>query len=204
MLNKMKNAVWLLLGVTAAFWALTSLVGVVQGGDLDPPAAPGSTMQELDDLIPSWHKKITGSARFKDLGQAEGYVLDRETGLVWERQPSGTTMTWDDAVDHCWDRTVAGEIGASKGWRLPTVEELGTLIEPTTVGNPKLPAGHPFIGISGLFWTATASTGNTFEKYYWDSDTTSFDISTNTYSVPMRAWCVRAPGGFDNVSDNLS
>lgn len=203
MLNKLKNAVWLLLAGTAAFWALTTFVGVVQGGDLDPPAAPGSTMQELDDLIPSWHKSIAGSARFEWF-QAEGYVLDRETGLVWERQPDSTTMTWDDAVDHCWDRTVAGELYYNKGWRLPTVEELGTLIEPPTDGAPELPAGHPFAGISGLYWTATADTGNTFEKYYWDSSTTSFAISANTYSVPMRAWCVRAPGGFDNVSDNAS
>jgi hypothetical protein len=191
------------LGAIGAIWLLTSIAGVVQGGDLDPPGAPGSTMQTLDDLVPSWHKSISGSGRFKNF-QAEGYVLDRETGVVWEQTPSMTTMDWDSAAHHCWNRTVAGELASSKGWRLPTVEELATLIEPGVSGTPKLPGGHPFSGISGLYWSATASTAGVFEKYYWDSGTTSLALSTNTYSVPMRAWCVRAPGGFDNVSDNLS
>jgi hypothetical protein len=203
MVNTLARTLWLALGAIGAIWLLTFVAQVVEGGDLDPPAAPGSTMQTLDDLIPSWHKSISGVDRFENF-QAEGYVLDRETGLVWEQTPSMTTMTWESAADHCWDRTVAGELASSKGWRLPTVEELGTLIEPGASGTPKLPSGHPFSGISGLYWSATASTAGTFEKYYWDTATTSLDLSTNTYSVPMRAWCIRAPGGFDNVSDNLS
>jgi len=202
MVARLANMLWLALGALGAIWLLTWFATVVEGGDLDPPASPASTMQTLDDLIPSWHKKITGADRFEDFGQAEGYILDHETGLVWEEAPSATTMDWGPAVAYCWDRTVLGEIGASKGWRLPTVEELMTLVEPTTIGTPKLPAGHPFTGISGIFWTATADTANSNVKYTWDSDT---DSLTSQVTFPgRRAWCVRAPGGFDNVSDNLS
>lgn len=135
MLNKLMNAVWLSLGAIGALWLLTSLAGVVQGGDLDPPAAPGPTMQTLDDLPPSWHKEISGAARFEDFGQAQGYVLDHETGLVWEKAPDAMTGAFGTAVDHCYKRTVGGEIGQSLGWRLPTTVELGTLIEPLTGGH---------------------------------------------------------------------
>jgi len=43
MVNRLKNALWLIVGVVAAVWALTTLVGVVQGGPMEPPAAPGPT-----------------------------------------------------------------------------------------------------------------------------------------------------------------
>jgi len=43
MVNRLKNALWLIVGAVAAVWALTTLVGVVQGGPMEPPAAPGPT-----------------------------------------------------------------------------------------------------------------------------------------------------------------
>jgi hypothetical protein len=199
MLNKLTNAIWLSLGAIGALWLLTSLAGVVQGGDLDPPATPGSTMQTLDDLPPAWHKEISGAARFDDsTAQAQGYVLDRETGLVWEKTPDTTTRDWDSSVEHCYNRTVGGEIGQSMGWRLPTIDELFTLVEPMTVGTPKLPAGHPFSGIAGEYWTATTRPApNVSDAYSWDSDTAA--VSTWNKVATRRAWCVRAPSGYDNV-----
>ena len=199
MLNKLSNAVLLVVGGLVAVWGISTLTGVVQGGDLDPPAAPGSTMQELDDLPPSWHKEISGAARFKDFSQAQGYVLDLETGVVWEKTPDATVMTWIEAVDHCYRRLVSGEIGESFGWRLATIEEIGTIIEPTTAGTPKLPTGHPFTGISGIFWTATTDPDSSGKAYRWDSDAATLPIfDTYTKGYPGgRAWCVRSASGFD-------
>jgi hypothetical protein len=197
MMSKLANALLLGLGAIGAVWLLTSLASVVQGGDLDPPAAPGSTMQTLDDLVPSWHKVISGTDRFDE---ADGWVLDRETGLVWDKIPQSTTMNWEDAVPYCWNRSVTPDgFALKKGWRLPTVEELMTLVDPNASGTPKLPPNHPFNNISGKYWTSTATVGNWFEKYVWDSATSS--LSTQVTFPGNRAWCVRAPGGFDNVSD---
>ncbi len=200
MLKKLTNVVLLSLGAIGALWLLTSLAGVVQGGNLDPPAAPASTMQTLADLPPAWHTEISGAARFDDTrAQAEGYVLDRETGLVWEAEPDAIfSGDWDQAVDFCYLRTVAGEIGQSKGWRLPTSVEIGTLIDPMTGATPKLPAGHPFIGISGQYWTATRSAANTSQMYFWDSDFgQGIGGPIISYGINGQAWCVRSPSGFD-------
>jgi len=41
--------------------------------------------------FPSWDRKIDSAKRFKVLDRFEGEaVLDRETGLVWERSPGET------------------------------------------------------------------------------------------------------------------
>jgi hypothetical protein len=200
MIGRLANTLWMGLGVIGAIWLLTTVATVVEGGDLDPPGAPGSTMQTLDDLVPSWHKKIVDSDdRFRDFGQAEGYILDRETGLVWEQTPSVSTMDWDSAVRHCYERTVTGEVGASKGWRLPTVEELMTLVEPTIVIPAYLPFEHPFLGISGIFWTATTDPSFATEAYVWNTQLLDPSTLHNKAGQSHRAWCVRAPSGFDNV-----
>ena len=80
-------------------------------------------------------------------------VLDRETGLVWEKSPSTSRMSWLSAQAYCVDLTV----GNRKGWRLPTIQELASLVDPTQ-SSPALPAGHPFNNVgSSFFWSATTA-----------------------------------------------
>src|SRR5689334_9150206 len=53
----------------------------------------------------------------------EGAVLDRETGLVWQRVPSPITSDWAFAQVTC----ITGGFGFRNGWRLPSVAELRSL-----------------------------------------------------------------------------
>jgi len=126
--------------------------------------------------IPSWDQKIACESaancpRFIVLSNwSSAAVLDRETGLVWERATSiipGSLLTtnWQGGLDYCLKRTTGGRYG----WRLPTVQEFGTLFEPTT---KNLPAGHPFNLLPDFYWTAT--------EYR---------------PIAEQAWAVR-PGGF--------
>ena len=84
-------------------------------------------------------------------------VLDQETGLVWPRNANlmTTAMNWLDANTTC--RTL--KLANRTGWRLPTVEELSSLIDVRN-SSPALPAGHPFLSVqagSGVwaYWTST-------------------------------------------------
>src|SRR5215471_13790444 len=71
---------------------------------------------------PSWDQTLPASTRFVVLSNFSSQaVLDRDTGLVWERTPSlpagssGTTR--NAAILFCWDAKTGGRLG----WRLPRV-----------------------------------------------------------------------------------
>jgi len=137
-----------------------TLIGIVAVLLVAPLAAGG------DRAFPSWDKQINHPNRCKVLEDfANAAVQDREMGLVWEQSPeegskSNPTppQTWLNAQSSCNTRTVGGR----KGWRLPTIQELASLVDPTQ-SNPALPSGHPFSNVqfpTGLYWSATTHADN--------------------------------------------
>lgn len=106
-----------------------------------------------------WDKKIDNEKRFKVLSHFNGEaVLDKETGRVWEQSPDTGQRGWIGALGHCYDRIVGGR----KGWRLPTIEELMSLVDPNNPGgDPDFPPGHPFAYVqSSDYWSATTFAGS--------------------------------------------
>lgn len=103
----------------------------------------------------SWDTTIDTPKRFKVLKNFNyEAVLDKETGLVWELNPSGTA-----SLDTAFQRCSRKSYGGHGGFRLPTVGELNSLFN-NAASNPHLPPGHPFTGITTLgdpemFWTST-------------------------------------------------
>ncbi|MEO8341372.1 MAG: DUF1566 domain-containing protein [Nitrospirota bacterium] len=80
-------------------------------------------------------------------------VLDKKTGLVWEKSPDTTSVRWTVARRMCMEKSVGGQ----KGWRLPSLEELASLVDPS-VSPPSLAlsSGHPFLAIrSAVYWSST-------------------------------------------------
>lgn len=187
---KMRGKRWL--------WLLTVLVipvgnaGIAITGDLESPGAPGSAMRTLEGLQPSsWSEKITkASQRFKTVFGGAA-VLDKETGLVWEKSPDTTQRTWSDAVAYAYNKNVGGR----KGWRLPTVEELASLVDPKR-SNPALPSGHPFTKVqSDSYWSSTTYAGNTSNA--WDVDFNDGGVNGADKSYDNYVWCVRGGHGHD-------
>lgn len=177
-------------------WLLTVLVipvgyaGIAITGSLEPPGAPGSTMKTLDEIPPAWSQKLPAAQRFVLVLDGEG-VLDKETGLVWEKSPDTTARLWGSAVSYAYSKNVGGR----GGWRLPTVEELRSLIDPTQ-SNPALPSGHPFTNVqSGYYWSSTTdvvSTSSAWVVFFGNGGVLSFGKSSGLY-----VWCVRGGHGYD-------
>lgn len=141
--------------------------------------------------MPAWSQKLT-SNRFVILANWNGEaVLDRETGLVWERVPDSFGHEWDFAHRHCNQLTVGGR----KGWRLPSLAELTSLIDPSVAfPGPALPPGHPFsTGSSGFHWSA--STGGSDPNAAWAMSFAAGDAGNFVRSGVFNVWCVRGGSG---------
>ncbi len=114
-------------------------------------------------------------------------ILDKETGLVWARNANlpDRIMTWQDAIDYCRDLT----LGNRKGWRLPTVEELSSLADPSQ-SNPALPSGHPFVNVQTYhYWSST--TYESRKDYAWYMNMDSGHVRYNPKSYNYHVWPVR-------------
>jgi hypothetical protein len=152
------------------------LIGVTVGSLLLACLLGGVRADALDDT--TWDQKIDNAlARFKVLAAFnDEAVLDRETGLVWERDPAAGTETetgvdsWSIAAIKC----IRKAVGGRKGWRLASVHELASLVDVAVPpDNIRLPPRHPFLNIgTDFYWTATT----------WAEDAS-------------RAWVVRFLGG---------
>jgi hypothetical protein len=123
-------------------------------------------IRTLDELTPAWNRIIPAKNRFVNALDGTA-VLDQESGLVWAKSPTSAKDTWYSALEYCTRLTLGGR----KGWRLPTIEELASLVDPSN-RDPALPIGHPFT-VNG--------------EYYWSSSTCVYDRNN--------AWIVHMPSG---------
>jgi hypothetical protein len=91
---------------------------------------------------------------------ANGTVYDTRTRLTWQLTLDAGTYTQSSAVTYCAGLTLAG-----LSWRLPSVEELETLVDDTRV-NPSIDTtafpGTPSVG----FWTSSLCAGLVGDAWY--------------------------------------
>lgn len=189
-MRKRQKRMMVLAMITVFMATALFLPGLIGAGDLDPPGPPGPTMKTLDQTPPTWSQKLDASERFELVLDDEA-VLDKETGLVWEQAPDTTIRTWLSACSHCYMREVANR----KGWRLPTIEELASLVD--NDNSPVLPTGHPFSNVqSSVYWSSTTYAGNTslaWSVIFGNGLLSTFDKSSYSFCV----WCVRGGHGHD-------
>ena len=137
---------------------------------------------------------MPGAARFEVLRDfGNDAVLDHETGLGLGTftQHLGNVPVLARTAQYCLNLSVGGR----KGWRVPSIFELSTLLD-TKVAPPAplLPAEHPFRNVSKVlwFWSSTGDTNVT--PLQWGLETmTGTVLMYYPTSAGMHAWCVRAP-----------
>ena len=144
---------------------------------------------------PSWDQKLPAATRFVVLMDWNNEaVLDRETGLVWEQAPAGgTTATWDNIRSACITRVIGGR----KGWRLPSVLELASLVDPSVpFPGPSLPTGHPFTGIVNAGFWSTSTVANV-STHAWVVDFRGGPVISLDKTFSRAVWCVRGANSAD-------
>jgi len=118
----------------------------------------------------------------------DGTVLDIKNNLLWQQSPPEGIYTWKEANEYCKSLTLAGY----SDWRLPTIEELKTLINKKYVST-----------IDPIFKCESS--------YHWSSSTQVVDTQIEKFNnstvvpaivfTPCNAWYVSFCDGY--VSINL-
>jgi hypothetical protein len=138
---------------------------------------------------PSWDQTLPSATRFIILSNfASAAVLDRNTGLVWEKSPQTGGVTWNVARLTCIDKNVGGQ----KGWRLPSIPELASLVDSSVASpGPTLPPGHPFTTFqSNFYWSASTDADN--PALAWNLGFFIGNVFTRDKAFNVdRVWCVR-------------
>ena len=96
----------------------------------------------------------TGEFENSFVDNGNGTVTDRRTRLMWQQDGSPASMTWPDAVKYVQELNQEGFAGHSD-WRLPTVEELASVMERSWLNDD-------------LFLDPVFGSG---QKYCWSVDT---------------------------------
>jgi len=105
----------------------------------------------------------------------DGTVTDSVTGKVWQKEHAGPVW-WDAAVEYVKNLELAGY----KDWRLPTSEELRSLIDFTTSSPASDFPGTP----SSWFWSSSSYAPNSDVAWlvnFYDGDVVGGGKSNSYY-----------------------
>jgi hypothetical protein len=157
----------------------------------DAPAAPACPVTPPGSRFATW--KIPHPAGTEGAGSphsydtsAAGVVVDRVTGLMWQRSLDADPRSWADATSYC----ACLSLGGHQDWRLPTRMELVSLVDFTRHSPAIDVAAFPDPPIA-WFWTSSRWADDpTFAWYlYFENGFSNFNDQEATYRVR----CVREP-----------
>lgn len=158
-------------------------------GNADTSTSTQEVPPDLPSAIQNRNNALPAAQRFVVLPTFKNEaVLDKETGLVWERSPQTTSTRWVVARRACLENKVGGQ----SGWRLPSLQELTSLVDPSVAPpGPTLSPGHPFLSVkSTVYWSATRvdedARGSWAVHFGLGGGATFINWA---HSVP--SWCVR-------------
>jgi hypothetical protein len=107
-----------------------------------------------------------------------GTVIDTKTKLTWQQATPQLTYSWTDAKSYC---ASAGASLGGTGWRLPTIRELQTLVDPSRMADPRIDLTAFPTTPSAAFWSSSPVAGS-----------------------PSSAWLVNFYDGFANTYDKTT
>jgi hypothetical protein len=100
-------------------------------------------------------------------------------------------MKWGEAIRYIRGLTISNR----KGWRMPTAEELSSLLDMSVEGSPKLPPGHPFLNVQDVYWSSTTREDDSSDAWGVDMKTGT-TYGWNGKGESMYPWPVRGGNGY--------
>ena len=135
------------------------------------------------------NERVCNPKSYTDLGN--GIIKDNVTSLMWQQATAPGTYTWYQAVDYCNGLS----LGGYSDWRLPTVQELSTLVDTS------IPIPGPTIKTKFFPNTQSSEYSGYWSSTSYVSDT---DIAwvVNFYLGNVCAWFARGGSPDEHVKTN--
>jgi len=111
-----------------------------------------------------------------------GIISDLTEGLMWQKETPTVKMTWEDALDYCENLN----INCFTGWRLPTIQELLSLVDYST-HNPAINLNYFPDTIPDFYWSSTD-----YSKDKYNAWGVFFLYGNNYNDYKNLKYCVRA------------
>jgi len=147
----------------------TKVVVIPLGGDNAPP----------DPLTPL----ATESPQPGDYFIGNQSVIDKATGLEWQKRDDNFLRTWNAAWSYCRDLSLGGD-----GWRMPDLKELHSIVDISSKDPAVNDSAFPGTE-STAYWSATTNAGNSSKAWwiFFQTGESGNDLKITTYAVR----CVR-------------
>jgi len=124
---------------------------------------------------------------------SDGTITDKKTGLTWQRRSyAETRLNWKQALIYCTNL----KLGYFDDWRMPTVQELLTIVD-YTESHPAIELLYFPDTIPSVYWSSTtvARYGNyAWGVYFGSGGTSSYSKNSKYYARAVRG----GPRLFDN------
>jgi hypothetical protein len=113
--------------------------------------------------------------------------VDPSSGLMWAPADNGYDVTVKQAMSFCADL----RLGGFRDWRLPTIEELQRIYDPSATPGSDHVKGK--IELTGVPWSSTPAREPGFTVFLYFGDNAGFTSHPSGDSTRFRALCVRRP-----------
>jgi hypothetical protein len=147
------------------------------------------------NIVGAWYRTFPIATRFSVLQDFNSEAfLDRETGLVWDRAGtnnlSGTfpEAAWAGAARACYNKAIGGR----RGWRPATIEELGSLFNPS---GASFTSGLITGSVASFIWSSTTVAGDTSRAWAYSGGAAT--MAAKSVCCGTGVWCVRGGRGHD-------
>ena len=111
MVDRLKNVAWVFVGAIVLYWGITTLVGTVWSGPLDPPAAPAETQKTQITSLP-----------FTINSPGSYIVMADLTCTACAANKDGIIINSDDVTIDLNGFTIRGVVGSRVGILVPPTE----------------------------------------------------------------------------------